>query len=536
MVKRPFISWVSQRLMAFDSRYSLFLQPAQDLVGRPFRSLAYLFPDAIVLGVAHVDTGRVTLNPGVDYVLGPSDELVLCRPTAVPTGSFSHLPELHSIPQLEAMGEQEAEAAAAAAAAGSGHRGKVAAARGWQAALTAAAASIAGMPHALRTGWLDHSKHQQSTVDVVLQQQQQPAGRADVSAGAAVAAASTNQGTQQRYAAAVLDNASPGSSTQSASPSSSPASSISDAPGRPPLLTSAAAPPAQTPPTPAPAPAPATAALLWQRAAAAAADASRIPPFAAAVDGSLEDGCSSSIDEGYGPGYAGVSYDGTDDPTPPAAANSSWTWRGGVMKSSADAASNVYYPIAGWSTLNSTLDSLDGHAVSGSASSNGLDISAHTMLNASLDDSGIQRWAEAGTNGSTAAVSNARAARGNTEAMGSRDEAHGTGPIGNTMMAAAALAGSIAAAAAAALPGATHDGGSVDAAGTLGEAGIAAGQQHSEMESHSMRSSFNYVPQVCVCVCIWGGVTAPCCRHAQCVCLCSVHVCTMCPIGSLAIC
>jgi hypothetical protein len=43
------------------------------------RSLAFLFPDAIVMGVAHMSSGRVTLNPMLDYVLAADDELILCR-------------------------------------------------------------------------------------------------------------------------------------------------------------------------------------------------------------------------------------------------------------------------------------------------------------------------------------------------------------------------------------------------------------------------------------------------------------------------
>jgi hypothetical protein len=37
MLKRPFISWVSQRLWAFDSRCSLFMHAAPDLIGTRFR-------------------------------------------------------------------------------------------------------------------------------------------------------------------------------------------------------------------------------------------------------------------------------------------------------------------------------------------------------------------------------------------------------------------------------------------------------------------------------------------------------------------
>ncbi|WIA22303.1 hypothetical protein OEZ85_004619 [Tetradesmus obliquus] len=87
MLKRPFISWVSQRLWAFDSRCSLFMHAAHDLTGTRFRSLAFLFPDAIVMGVAHMASGRVTLNPMLDYVLAADDELILCRPTAIPTAA-----------------------------------------------------------------------------------------------------------------------------------------------------------------------------------------------------------------------------------------------------------------------------------------------------------------------------------------------------------------------------------------------------------------------------------------------------------------
>uniref|UniRef100_A0A383W1D6 Uncharacterized protein n=1 Tax=Tetradesmus obliquus TaxID=3088 RepID=A0A383W1D6_TETOB len=106
MLKRPFISWVSQRLWAFDSRCSLFMHAAHDLTGTRFRSLAFLFPDAIVMGVAHMASGRVTLNPMLDYVLAADDELILCRPTAIPTGEFSHLPELLTISELELLGQQ----------------------------------------------------------------------------------------------------------------------------------------------------------------------------------------------------------------------------------------------------------------------------------------------------------------------------------------------------------------------------------------------------------------------------------------------
>ncbi|KAF6262463.1 hypothetical protein COO60DRAFT_628176 [Scenedesmus sp. NREL 46B-D3] len=106
MLKRPFISWVSQRLWAFDSRCSLFMHAAPGLTGTRFRSLAFLFPDAIVMGVAHMSSGRVTLNPELEYALAADDELVLCRPTAIPTGEFAHLPELLTISELETLGQQ----------------------------------------------------------------------------------------------------------------------------------------------------------------------------------------------------------------------------------------------------------------------------------------------------------------------------------------------------------------------------------------------------------------------------------------------
>jgi len=44
-----------------------------------FRNLPYLYPDGIVIGVAHISIGRVTLNPLLDYTLQPDDQLIFCR-------------------------------------------------------------------------------------------------------------------------------------------------------------------------------------------------------------------------------------------------------------------------------------------------------------------------------------------------------------------------------------------------------------------------------------------------------------------------
>eukprot|EP00775_Hariotina_reticulata_P003585 gene3585-3850_t len=119
MVKRPFISWVSQRLWAFNSRCSLYIEAVPpELSGTRFRHLPYLYPDGIILGVAHINSGQVTLNPMLDYTLQPDDQLIFCRPTAIRSSEHKPLPQLMTIPELERLGqeqlkEQEAKAAAA---------------------------------------------------------------------------------------------------------------------------------------------------------------------------------------------------------------------------------------------------------------------------------------------------------------------------------------------------------------------------------------------------------------------------------------
>ena len=59
--------------------------------GLHFGDLYKYFPDAIVLGLSDKDTGRSVLNPNPSTVIGPDDNLVLMRPSAIPTAAYQPL-------------------------------------------------------------------------------------------------------------------------------------------------------------------------------------------------------------------------------------------------------------------------------------------------------------------------------------------------------------------------------------------------------------------------------------------------------------
>ena len=59
--------------------------------GLHFGDLYKYFPDAIVLGLSDKDTGRSVLNPDPATVIGPDDNLVLMRPSSVPSAVYQPL-------------------------------------------------------------------------------------------------------------------------------------------------------------------------------------------------------------------------------------------------------------------------------------------------------------------------------------------------------------------------------------------------------------------------------------------------------------
>ena len=61
------------------------------LQGVRFGDLYKYFPDAIVLGLSDKDTGKSVLNPDPCTVIGPDDNLVLMRPSAIPNAVYQPL-------------------------------------------------------------------------------------------------------------------------------------------------------------------------------------------------------------------------------------------------------------------------------------------------------------------------------------------------------------------------------------------------------------------------------------------------------------
>ena len=59
--------------------------------GLKFRELYQYFPDAIVLGLSDKDTGKSVLNPEPSTIIGPDDNLILMRPSAIPTKDYRPL-------------------------------------------------------------------------------------------------------------------------------------------------------------------------------------------------------------------------------------------------------------------------------------------------------------------------------------------------------------------------------------------------------------------------------------------------------------
>ena len=83
--------------MTSRSRYmkgpwSFMLPTIQNVLqGVHFGDLYKYFPDAIVLGISDKDTGKSVLNPDPCTVIGPDDNLVLMRPSAIPTAVYQPL-------------------------------------------------------------------------------------------------------------------------------------------------------------------------------------------------------------------------------------------------------------------------------------------------------------------------------------------------------------------------------------------------------------------------------------------------------------
>ena len=61
------------------------------LQGVCFGDLYKYFPDAIVLGISDKDTGKSVLNPDPCTIIGPDDNLVLMRPSAIPNAVYQPL-------------------------------------------------------------------------------------------------------------------------------------------------------------------------------------------------------------------------------------------------------------------------------------------------------------------------------------------------------------------------------------------------------------------------------------------------------------
>jgi hypothetical protein len=59
--------------------------------GLKFNELYQYFPDAIVLGLSDKDTGNSVLNPEPSTIIGPDDNLILMRPSAIPSKDYRPL-------------------------------------------------------------------------------------------------------------------------------------------------------------------------------------------------------------------------------------------------------------------------------------------------------------------------------------------------------------------------------------------------------------------------------------------------------------
>lgn len=59
--------------------------------GLKFSELYQYFPDAIVLGLSDKETGKSVLNPEPSTMIGPDDNLILMRPSDIPTKDYRPL-------------------------------------------------------------------------------------------------------------------------------------------------------------------------------------------------------------------------------------------------------------------------------------------------------------------------------------------------------------------------------------------------------------------------------------------------------------
>lgn len=91
MVKHPVISVVSQRMFNFENSSTNFMHHFPALEGRRFGDLAFMFPDATVLGVSNPGEASVCYAPPLEYKLGPNDELIMLRPTRVRARNYAPL-------------------------------------------------------------------------------------------------------------------------------------------------------------------------------------------------------------------------------------------------------------------------------------------------------------------------------------------------------------------------------------------------------------------------------------------------------------
>ncbi|KAK9903985.1 hypothetical protein WJX75_001909 [Coccomyxa subellipsoidea] len=90
-IQYPVLTYVSQMLLNFRSRAQGYLMSFPSINYVRFGELYRVFPDAIILGISNKVTGKTTLNPPAETMIGPDDSLVLMRPTSIPESDYRPL-------------------------------------------------------------------------------------------------------------------------------------------------------------------------------------------------------------------------------------------------------------------------------------------------------------------------------------------------------------------------------------------------------------------------------------------------------------
>jgi hypothetical protein len=67
MIKRPVLSMVLQRMFNFEHRSSLYVAHYAEVEGMALGDAAYMFPDAIIIGIMDTTNHTVTLNPPPEH-------------------------------------------------------------------------------------------------------------------------------------------------------------------------------------------------------------------------------------------------------------------------------------------------------------------------------------------------------------------------------------------------------------------------------------------------------------------------------------